>query len=175
MKTREEKERIVELLQDRFDESANFYLADMSQLSVNDTNTFRKRCYEEGIHVQVVKNNLIKKALENANITDESLHEVIKGPSSVLFAENINAPAKLIKEFRKTHDRPLLKGAYVEETLYVGDDQLDTLAALKSKEELIGDVVGILQSPAQNVLSALQSGSNKLSGILKTLGDQEES
>lgn len=175
MKTREEKERIVELLQDRFNESANFYLADMSELSVNNTNTFRKRCYEEGIHVQVVKNNLIKKALENANITDENLHDVIKGPSSVMFADNINAPAKIIQEFRKSHDRPLLKGAYIEDTLYVGDDQLENLAALKSREELIGDIVGILQSPMQNVVSALQSGSNKLSGILKTLGDREES
>ncbi len=175
MKSREEKERIVELLQDRFSESANFYLADMSQLSVNDTNTFRKRCYEEGIHVQVVKNNLIKKALENANITDENLHEIIKGPSSVMFADNINAPAKIIQEFRKTHDRPVLKGAYVEETLYVGDDQLETLAALKSREELIGDIVGILQSPMQNVVSALQSGGHKLSGLLKTLGEREES
>lgn len=175
MKTREEKERIVELLQDRFSESANFYLADMSQLSVNDTNTFRKRCYDEGIYVQVVKNNLIKKALENANINDENLHELIEGPSSVIFADNINAPAKIIKEFRKTHDRPLLKGAYVEETLYVGDDQLDTLASLKSREELIGDIVGTLQSPMKNVVSALQSGGNKISGILKTLGDREES
>jgi large subunit ribosomal protein L10 len=175
MKTREEKEKIVELLQDRFNESANFYLADMSQLSVNDTNTFRRRCYEEGIHVQVVKNNLIKKALENANITDENLYEVIKGPSSVMFADNINAPAKIIQEFRKTHDRPVLKGAYVEETLYVGDDQLETLAALKSREELIGDIVGILQSPMKNVVSALQSGGNKLSGILKTLEERDES
>lgn len=175
MKTREEKEKIVELLQDRFNESANFYLADMSQLSVNDTNIFRRRCYEEGIHVQVVKNNLIKKALENANITDESLYEIISGPSSVMFADNINAPAKIIQEFRKTHDRPLLKGAYVEETLYVGDDQLETLAALKSREELIGDIVGILQSPMKNVVSALQSGGNKLSGILKTLEEREES
>jgi large subunit ribosomal protein L10 len=175
MKSREEKEKIVELLQDRFNESANFYLADMSQLSVNDTNTFRRRCYEEGIHVQVVKNNLIKKALENANITYESLHEIIAGPSSVMFADNINAPAKIIQEFRKKHDRPVLKGAYVEETLYVGDDQLETLAALKSREELIGDIVGILQSPMKNVVSALQSGGNKLSGILKTLEEREES
>jgi large subunit ribosomal protein L10 len=175
MKSRDEKEKIVELLQDRFNESANFYLADMSQLSVNDTNTFRTRCYEEGIHVQVVKNNLIKKALENANITDESLHEIIAGPSSVMFADNINAPAKIIQEFRKKHDRPVLKGAYVEETLYVGDDQLETLAALKSREELIGDIVGILQSPMKNVVSALQSGGNKLSGILKTLEEREES
>lgn len=175
MKTREEKEQIVELLQDRFTESANFYLADMSQLSVNDTNKFRKRCYEEGIHVQVVKNNLIKKALENANITDEGLHEIVKGPSSVLFADNINAPAKVIQEFRKTHDRPALKGAFIEDTLYIGDDQLETLASLKSREELIGDIIGILQSPMKNVMSALESGGNKLSGILKTLGDRKES
>ncbi len=175
MKSREEKAKIVELLQDRFSESANFYLADMSQLSVNDTNTFRRRCYEEGIHVQVVKNNLIKKALENANITDESLYEIIQGPSSVMFADNINAPAKIIQEFRKTHDRPVLKGAYIEDTLYVGDDQIETLATLKSREELIGDIVGILQSPMQNVVSALQSSGNKLSGILKTLEKREES
>ena len=174
MKTREEKEKIVELLQDRFNESANFYLADMSELSVNDTNAFRKRCYEEGIFLQVVNNNLIKKALENANITDERIHELVKGPSSVMIAESINAPAKIIQEFRKTHDKPALKGAYIEEAVYVGDEQLETLANLKSKEELIGDVIGLLQSPMKNVVSALQSGGNKLSGLVKTLSEREE-
>ena len=174
MKTREEKEKIVERLRDRFNESANFYLADMSELNVNDTNAFRKRCYEEGIHVQVVKNTLIKKALENANINDEEVHEMVKGPSSVMFADNINAPAKVIREFRKKHHKPELRGAYVEETLYLGDDKLETLANLKSKEDLIGDIIGILQSPMKNVISGLQSGGHKLSGILKTLSERDE-
>ncbi len=174
MKTRKEKEQIVAKLQDRFSESANFYLADMSSLNVNDTNDFRKRCYERGVEIQVVNNNLIKKAMENANIVDQDIHDIIKGPSSVMFAEDINAPAKIIQEFRKEHEMPLLKGAYIEEALYIGDDKLETLANLKSKEDLIGDVVSILQSPMKNVVSALQSGGNKLSGIVKTLSEREE-
>lgn len=174
MKTKEEKEKIVEQLQDRLNESANFYLADMSSLSVNDTNEFRKMCYEKGVHVQVVNNNLIKKVLENVNITDQQIHDLIKGPSSFMFSESINAPAKVIQDFRKTHERPVLKGAFVEDTVYVGDEQLETLANLKSREELIGDVISLLQSPMKNVVSALNSGGNKLSGILKTLSEKEE-
>lgn len=174
MKTREEKEKIVELLRDRFNENANFYLADLSEMSVNDTNRFRKMCYDEGVHVQVVKNNLIKKALDEANIDEEGLDDVIQGPSSVLFAPNVNAPAKLIKEFRKTHERPVLKAAYVEENLYVGDENLETLVNLKSREDLIADVVSLLQSPMKNVMSALQSGGNKLSGIVKTLSEKND-
>ncbi len=174
MKTKEEKAKIVEQLQDRFNESANFYLADMSSLDVNTTNDFRQLCYEQGIHVQVVNNNLIKKALNNANITNDKVHEMIEGPSSVIFADNINAPAKVIKAFRKKHERPLLKGAYIEETVYVGDEELDTLANLKTRDELIADVVSLLQSPMKNVVSALQSGGNKLSGIVKTLSEREE-
>lgn len=175
MKTREQKEKIVEQLRDRFNENANFYLADLSSMSVNDTNRFRQMCYDQGVHVQVVKNNLIKKALTEANIQDQEIHDVIEGPSSVMFTPNVNAPAKLIKEFRKTHDKPVLKAAYVEETFYVGDENLETLVDLKSKEELIADVVSLLQSPAKNVISALQSGGNKLSGIVKTLSEKGES
>lgn len=174
MKTREEKEKIVELLRDRFSENANFYLADLSSMGVNDTNRFRKMCYDEGVYVQVVKNNLIKKALEEANVGDESIYDVVEGPSSIMFTPNVNAPAKLIKEFRKTHERPVLKAAYVEETLYVGDENLETLVNLKSKEDLIADVVSLLNSPMKNVMSALQSGGNKLSGIVKTLSEKSE-
>jgi large subunit ribosomal protein L10 len=121
----------------------------------------------------VTKNTLLKKALEQANGQYEELYEVLKTPTSVLFSNESSTPAKLIKEFRKTHKRPLLKAAYVEESIYIGENQLEVLATIKSKNELIGDIILLLQSPAKNVVSALQSGSHLLAGLVKTLSEKE--
>jgi large subunit ribosomal protein L10 len=122
----------------------------------------------------VVKNTLLRKAMERSGKSLEEFYPVLSGPTAIMFSEVANDPAKLIKEFRKTAPRPILKGAYVEESIYLGDDQLDTLVSIKSRLELIGDLVGLLQSPAKNVISALQSGGNKLSGIVKTLSEKPE-
>lgn len=171
---REDKEQIVEKLSQRFQDNTNFYLADVSALSVNEINEFRKMCYDQGVYMQMVKNTLINKALNRAKVDKDNLKDTLKGPSSLMFSESINAPAKLIKKFRKTHDKPVLKAAYIEEYLYVGDEQLEHLANLKSKEELIGEVVNMLQSPMKNVISGLQSGGNKLAGVVKTLSERNK-
>jgi large subunit ribosomal protein L10 len=120
----------------------------------------------------MVKNTLLKKAMEKSGKDYGSLYDILKGSTSILFSEVANDPAKLIREFRKTAPKPILKAAYVQESVYVGDDQLDNLINIKSKNEMIGVVIGMLQSPLQNVLSGLQSGGNKLSGIVKTLSER---
>ncbi|RYE59085.1 MAG: 50S ribosomal protein L10 [Sphingobacteriales bacterium] len=171
---RENKEEIVAALSETLTASRNFYVADISTLTVNQTNALRRLCFERGVTLQVVKNTLIEKALEKANIQADGLVESLKGPSSIMFAENSKSPAKLIKEFRAANPKPLLKAAYIEESLYVGDENLDMLITLKSREELIADVVAILQSPIKNVVSGLKSGGSKIAGILKTLSEKTE-
>ncbi|MGZ5280812.1 MAG: 50S ribosomal protein L10 [Bacteroidia bacterium] len=171
---RENKQEIVNALSEVLTASKNFYVADISTLTVNQTNALRRLCFERGVTLQVVKNTLIEKALEKANIQADGLVESLKGPSSLMFAEGFTTPAKLIKEFRASHSRPLLKAAYIEESLYIGDEALDTLLTLKSREELIADVVALLQSPIKNVVSGLKSGGSKIAGILKTLSEKAE-
>ena len=134
----------------------------------------RRNCFEQDIKLLVVKNTLLRKALEKCSENFEELYEVLKNSTSIMFSEKGNVPARLIKEFRKTLDRPLLKAAYVEESFYIGDDQLDALARIKTKEEVIGDVILLLRSPAQNLLSALLSSKQKLAGIVKTLSEKEQ-
>ncbi|HYG51081.1 MAG TPA: 50S ribosomal protein L10 [Flavobacteriales bacterium] len=150
-----------------------FYLADTSTLTVEDTNALRRDCFNGKIKMQVVKNTLLKKALDSIEGIDYSeMYSALHGPTAILFAETGNAPAKLLKEFRKKNpklERPKLKAAYVEESIYVGENQLDALANIKSKNELLGDVIALLQSPAKNVISALKSGGEKIAGIVKTL------
>ena len=171
---REEKHEVVSALAERMKESGNFYITDTSSLSVEKINNIRRKCYENEIGMQVVKNTLIRKALEQLDGDVTPLFDVLKGSSSVLFSTNANAPAKLIKSLRKgKEEKPVLKAAYVDSTVFIGDNQLDTLVNLKSREELIGDIIGLLQSPAKNVISALQSGGNKLAGIVKTLQERE--
>lgn len=171
---REEKHEVVSALAERMKASGNFYIADTSSLNVAKINSIRRKCFEKEIGMQVVKNTLIKKALEQLDGDLTPLFDVLKGSSSVLFSTNANAPAKLIKELRKGKaEKPVLKAAYVDSTVFIGDDQLDTLVNLKSREELIGEIIGLLQSPAKNVISALQSGGNKLAGIVKTLQERE--
>ena len=171
--TRDEKLQVIENLAQSINEAKHFYLTDISTLNAEQTSNLRRKCFEKDIKLIVVKNTLLKKALEKSEGGNDELFDILKDSTSIMFAETGNAPAKLIKEFRKTMDRPLLKAAFVEESFYIGDNQLDVLSNLKSKEELIGDIILILQSPAKNVVSALQSQGTNLAGILKTLSEKE--
>ena len=170
--TREEKSQVIEAITTKLTEQNIIYLADISGLNATDTSNLRRACFKANIKLAVVKNTLLAKAMDKSDKDFGELPTVLKGNTSILLSDTGNAPAKLIKEFRKKSDKPLLKGAYVEEAIYVGDNQLDALVNIKSKEEVIGDIITILQSPAKNVISALQSGGNKLSGIIKTLSEK---
>ena len=171
---KEEKGLIISKIADTIKEYGCFYVVETSGLDAEKTSALRRACFKDGIKLMVVKNTLLKHALETLDGNYEELFPALKGASSIMCANTGNAPAKLIKNFKKKDDvLPLLKAAYVEETVYVGEDQLDTLASIKSKNELIADVVALLQSPAKNVVSALQSGSNKIHGILETLSKKE--
>ena len=171
--TREEKSQVIEELTAQLADNANIYLADISGLDAGTTSNLRRACFKANVKLAVVKNTLLEKAMEASDKDFGELPNVLKGNTSVMYAEAGNAPAKVIKAFRKKSEKPLLKGAFIEESIYIGDEQLDTLVDIKSKEELIGEVITLLQSPAKNVISALQSGGGKLSGILKTLSQKE--
>lgn len=171
---KENKKQLIDSLTQQLTDNHNFYLADVSTLNAEKTSDLRRLCFKYGIKMQVVKNTLLQKAMENVERDYEELYGVLKGHTSIMFAEAGNAPAKLIKEFRKKSDRPILKGAFIEEMTYIGDEQLDFLVAIKSRDELIGDVIALLQSPVKNVVSALKSGGNTLSGILETLSERSE-
>jgi large subunit ribosomal protein L10 len=170
--TREDKSQVIQDLTARLADISTLYLADISGLDAVTTSNLRRACFKANIQMSVVKNTMLAKAMEASDKDFGELQDVLKGNTSMMISEVANAPAKLIKEFRKKSDKPLLKGAFVEEAVYVGDDQLDALVNIKSREELIGDIISLLQSPAKNVVSALQSGGNKLSGILQTLSDK---
>ena len=171
---KEDKKQLIDSLTQQLTDNNNFYITDVSDLNAEASSNLRRLCHKNGIKMQVVKNTLLKKAMENVEKDYEELYVTLKGNTSIMFAEAGNVPAKMIKEFRKKSDRPVLKGAYIEEMTYIGDDQLDFLIAIKSKNELIADVIALLQSPAKNVVSALQSGGSQLSGILKTLSEKSE-
>lgn len=159
---REDKTKIIESLVERINANNKIYLADCSSLSVEKINQFRRSCFQKNISMTVVKNSLLKKALEQA--ADSRLVDLIpalKGATAIMFTEVGNAPAKLIQEFRKKNDKPILKAAFVEENIYIGDKELNALANIKSKNELIGEVIGLLQSPAKRVLGALQNNAEK--------------
>jgi large subunit ribosomal protein L10 len=170
---REEKSTIVNSLAERLKEYNHFYLTDTAQLNAADTSDLRRKCFENNIKLVVVKNTLLKRALEKSGINFEELYPVLKGTTSIMFTNAGNSPAKLIREFRMKHDKPVLKGAYVQESIYLGDEMLDALVSVKTREELIGDIILLLQSPAKNVVSALQSGGNKIHGVLETLSKKE--
>jgi len=171
--TREEKAQVIDELTTQLADNSNIYLADISGLNAGMTSDLRRACFKANVQLAVVKNTLLEKAMEASDRDFGDLPTVLKGNTSVMYSESGNAPAKVIKTFRKKSDRPLLKGAFIEETIYLGDDQLDMLVDIKSKEELIGEIITLLQSPAKNVVSALQSSGGKLSGILKTLSQKE--
>jgi len=173
--TRSEKSQVIEQLKEKFSESPYFYFADSSTLTVEQISKLRGLCFEKGIEVQVVKNTLAQKAMESVGdkaADFEEMYGALKGPTTVFFADTGNAPAKIIKEFRKTFERPILKAAYIDSDVFLGDDQLELLASLKSKDELVGEIIGLLQSPAKNVISALKSSGGTIAGILKTLEER---
>ena len=171
--TREEKATVIKDLTAQLADNPNIYLADISGLNAVDTSNLRRACFKANIKLAVVKNTLLAKAMEASDKEFGELPEVLKGNTSLMFSETGNAPAKLIKNFRKKSEKPVLKGAFIEEAVYIGDNNLDALVNIKSKEEVIGDIIGLLQSPAKNVISGLKSGGGKLAGILKTLSEKE--
>ena len=172
---KEDKQTIIDSILAELQACPNFYLTDVSDLNAEKTSQLRRQCFNSGIKMLVVKNALLHKAMlqmEGKEYND--LYEVLKGSTALMLCETGNAPAKLIKNFRKTSDRPILKGAYIEECCYIGDNMVDALCNIKSKNDLIADVIALLQSPMKNILSGLQSGGNKLSGILETLSEKAE-
>ena len=170
---REEKDAIIENIVEQIDVNNHFYLTDIGGLNAEDTSNLRRECFKKDIKLVVVKNTLLQKAFEKTEGKYDELFDVLKGPTAVMFTEQGNAPAKLIKEFRKGKEKPLLKAAFVEDTAYIGEDQLEILVAIKSREELIGDIVLLLQSPAKSVISSLKSGGSVLHGVLETLANKE--
>jgi len=171
--TREEKSQVIENLTAQLADSSTIYLADISGLDADTTSKLRRACFKANVQLAVVKNTLLSKAMEASDKDFGDLPETLKGNTSLMLSEVGNAPAKVIKAFRKKSEKPVLKGAFIEEAIFVGDDQLETLSEIKSKEELIGEIIGLLQSPAKNVISALKGSGSKLSGILKTLSEKE--
>ena len=172
--TKEEKQLQIEQIAGRIGETPNFYLTDISGLDADATYQLRKACFKKGIKMSVVKNTLLKKALDSLESDYSEVYDSLKGNTSIMFTEVGNAPAKLIKEFNKKHDKPVLKAACVEESIYVGADQLTMLTEIKSKDELLGEIIGLLQSPAKNVISALKAPAGNISGILQTLAEKGE-
>lgn len=171
--TREEKAKYIDELTEQLKANNIIYLADTAELTVEVVNQLRRSAFKANIQMRVVKNTLLEKAMENVEDKDfGDLKSTLKGATSVMFSEVGNAPAKLIKDFRKKQDKPILKGAYIDEGVYIGDEQLTMLSEIKSKEELIGEIITILQSPAKNVVSGLKGAGGKLAGILKTLEER---
>lgn len=170
--TKEEKSRVIEDLTAQLAGTNVVYVADISGLNAQITSDLRRACFKAGIKLEVVKNTLLEKAMDSSDNNYGELPSVLKGNTSIMIAENGNAPAKIIKEFRKKSDKPLLKGAYIHEAVFIGDNQLDALVSLKSKDEVIGEIIGLLQSPAKNVVSALKSGGSTIAGLVKTLSER---
>ena len=171
---KKEKNELIDVLNNMLDENKNFYLADIAGLTAEESSSLRRLCYKQNVTIQVVKNTLLKKALDKNSTDFTQLDDILKGNTSLMFAEEVKAPASVIKTFRKKSDKPILKAAHIEEEFYIGDNNLSMLSELKSKNELIGDIITLLQSPAKNVISSLQSSTNKLSGIVKALSEKKE-
>jgi len=168
-----EKQVIINNLQEQIDSYDHFYLTDIAGLNAEDTSELRRLCFKQDVKLVVVKNTLLRKALESSEKNTEEIYDALKGNTSVMFTTVGNVPAKLIKEFAKKHKKPVLKAAFVEESVYMGAEQLDALVAVKSKNELIADVVALLQSPMKTVLGQLQSGGNIIHGVLDTLKEKK--
>lgn len=170
---KEVKDTIVVELSEKLKEYAHFYLVDVTGLNAAETSKLRRDCFKREIKMVVVKNTLLHKAFEASDIDFEPMYSVLKGNTAVMFCNTANVPAKMLKTYAKA-GVPALKAAYAEECLYVGADKLEELASLKSKNEVIAEIVALLQSPTKNVISALQSGANTIHGVLKTLGERPE-
>jgi large subunit ribosomal protein L10 len=169
---REDKNIIIESLAEKLEEYSTIYLTDIADLNAIDTNQLRRKLFKQDIQLVVVKNTLLKKAFDKSEKDFSEMESVLKGHTAVMFSNVGNAPAKVIKEFRKSSKKPLVKAAYVEESIYIGDENLEALVSIKSKDELIADVIALLQSPMNNVLSAINGG-NKIAGLLETLSNKE--
>ncbi len=171
---KDEKNEFIDTLAEKLNKVDNFYLTDISNLNVETSTRLRRLCFKRNIQLKMVKNSLLKKAFEKSGNEDfQQFNGIMKGSTSIMFSEVANDPAKLIAEFRRTSPKPILKGAYVQDTIFLGDDQLTLLINIRSKNELVGGIIGMLQAPLMNVMSALQSGGNKLSGIVKTLSEKK--
>lgn len=170
---KEDKNTIIRQIAQTISEHAHFYLVDVTAMNAVDTSNLRRKCFDSGVKLLVVKNTLLHKAFESLDTDYSPLYGVLKGSTAVMFSEVANIPAKLIKDVAKD-GIPGLKAAYAEESFYIGADQLDALVSIKSKNEVIAEVIALLQSPAKNIVSALQSGGNTLHGVLKTLGEKPE-
>jgi len=170
--TREQKAQVIADLTDVLAGVKNLYLTDTEGLNAAQTSALRRACFKANIKLSVVKNTLLAKAMEASDKDFGALKDILKGNTSLMIADAGNTPAKVIKDFRKKSTKPILKGAYIEEAIYIGDDQINALVAIKSREELIGDIITLLQSPAKNMVLALQSGGSTISGVLKTLSER---
>ena len=172
---KDEKQLMINDLSKRLDDNNVIYIADISDLDAVATSALRRQCFAKNIKLSVVKNTLLKKAMENVQGKDfTELYDILPGPTAIMLSDTGNLPAKLIKDFRKKNDKPVLKGAFVEESVYIGDDQLNSLVDIKSMDELIGEIIGLLQSPAKNVISALTSSKSTIAGLVKTLSEKEQ-
>ena len=172
--TRTEKEKAVKILKKKFKNNNFFYLTDSSQLTVEEVNNLRRKCFEKGVEMKVVKNTLANKAMQT--FAEErgfaKLYDALKGPTAIMFTESASSPAKIIKEFRKEHEKPVLKAAYIDSDVFIGDQHVETLASLKSKEEVLGEIITLLESHIKSLIGALDGG-NTLSGILTALETRE--
>ncbi len=171
---KEQKGEIIEMLTQKFNEYNFIYVTDVAGLNAEKTSALRRELFKNGIEMEVAKNTLIEKAFEKSDKDYSKLVDTLKGNTALMFATDSKTPAKIIKAFRKKDTIPALKGAYIDSDVFIGDNQLEALVNLKSKNELIGEIIGLLQSPAQNVISALQSSGGKLAGIVKTLSERPE-
>ena len=171
---KKEKNQLIDVLNKMLEENKNFYLADISGLTAEQSSSLRRMCYKQNVSIQVVKNTLLKKAFDKNTTNFDQLDDVLKGNTSLMFSNSPKAPAKVITDFRKKSEKPILKAAHIEDEFYIGDNNLSILEKLKTKNELIADIIMLLQSPAKNVVSSLQSSSSILSGIVKTLSERKE-
>jgi len=169
---KEEKIKVVEDLKNDLVECKTLYLTDIAGLDSIQTNKLRRECFNSNVKLSVVKNTFLHRAMEESGVDFGELKEHLKGNTSIMFSDYGNAPAKVIKKFRKDGDKPILKGAFINEAIYIGDEQIDFLSTLKSKEEIIGEIISLLQSPVKNVISALKSGGGKIAGLVKTLKEK---
>ena len=172
--TREEKSKAITEITDVLSQNEIIYLTDISGLNSIETSNLRRLCFKSGVKLAVMKNTFLEQAMTASDKDFGDLLETLKGNTSLMLSDVGNAPAKVIKDFRRKSDRPILKGAIIENDIYLGDEQLELLSSIKSKEEIIGEIVILLQSPARNIISALKSSSSKLSGIIQTLSNREE-
>jgi large subunit ribosomal protein L10 len=172
--TREEKNQEIQVLKETLENTSYFYLTDSSTLDVATINKFRRLCFDKGITFKVAKNTLIKKALEQLDEDYSELYDALKGPTSIMISSASNAPAKVLKSFREESDMPVLKAAYIDTDVFLGDDKIDELSKLKSKEELIGDIIALLEGPINQLVGSLNSGSANIAGLLKALEERGE-